>query len=153
MSKAEQDAAARRQMEERLRQRAAANPAPATNPRLPVPKNYKEVTIGSPNPDHSSTYIHGTNKQKGVPSKARGGHVPHEMPDGRMCYACEMDGMHGYADGGFIEQAKELYDVAQDYPQEFDRAYSHFKGEMTKIYDFWKDLLGFRRGGHVAFKR
>jgi hypothetical protein len=87
------------------------------------------------------------------PSKARGGHVPHEMPDGRMCYACEMDGMHGYADGGFIEQAKELYDVAQNYPEEFERAYTGFKGEITKIYDFWKDLLGFRRGGHVAFKR
>jgi hypothetical protein len=168
MSKAEQDAAARRRTEELLRQRAAANPAPATNPRLPVPQNYKEVTRGSPNPNHSATYIHGTNKQKGVPSKARGGHVPHEMPDGRMCYACAKDGMHmmpdgtmmrdsdhyqGYDDGGFIEQAKELYDVAQNFPEEFEKAYTGFKGEFTKIYDWWKDVLGFRRGGHVAFKR
>ncbi len=101
---------------------------PAT-PILDVQTNRDEKVIGNPNPNHSATYIHGTNKQKGVPGKAR------------------------YADGGFVEQAKELYDVAQNYPEEFEKAYTGFKGEMTKIYDFWKDLLGFRRGGHVAFKR
>lgn len=84
------------------------------------------------------------------PSKARGGQM-HMMPDGTMMR--DSDHYQGYADGGFIEQAKELYDVAQNYPEEFERAYTGFKGEMTKIYDFWKDVLGFKRGGHVGFKR
>jgi len=129
LTKAEQDAADRRKMEELLRQRAAANPAPVTNHRLRVPKNYNEEPRGKPNPDYSKQYQE--DLKKGL--RARGGYA--------------------YADGGFIEQAKELYDVAQNYPEEFERAYTGFKGEINKIYDFWKDVLGFKRGGHVGFKR
>jgi len=70
----------------------------------------------------------------------------HRMPDGKLM----LDSDHkAYADGGVVEQAKELYDVAQNFPEEFDRAYNHFKGEMGKIYDFWADVFGFRRGGKV----
>jgi hypothetical protein len=53
------------------------------------------------------------------------------------------------ADGGLVDEAKQLYDAYQNFPDEFDRAVSGFKGEMGKIYDFWKDIFGFRRGGRV----
>jgi hypothetical protein len=43
----------------------------------------------------------------------------------------------------------ELNDLRENYPQEFDRAVNSFKGEMGKIWDFWKDVFGFRRGGRV----
>lgn len=65
----------------------------------------------------------------------------------------ERDAMQGKADGGIIEHANELYDLYENYPAEFERAYNTFKGEATKIWDFWKDALGLRRGGHVGFKR
>jgi hypothetical protein len=58
--------------------------------------------------------------------------------------------LQSHENGGVVEQAKELYEVAQNFPDEFDRAYNLFKGEMGKIYDFWADLLGFRRGGRVT---
>jgi hypothetical protein len=87
----------------------------------------------------------------------------HRMPDGTlmkdsehgedcMCERCmkHRDAYENYADGGIVEQAKELYDVAQNFPEEFDRAYDFFKGEMGKIYDFWADVFGFRRGGAVS---
>jgi len=70
----------------------------------------------------------------------------HRMPDGKLMKDSEH---RGYADGGIVEQAQQLYDFSQNYPQEFERAYEGFKGEATKIYDWWKDLLGFRNGGRV----
>lgn len=74
----------------------------------------------------------------------------HRMPDGTLMKDSEHGTYENYADGGVVEQAKELYEVAQNYPDEFDRAYNHFKGEMGKIYDFWADIFGFRRGGAVS---
>lgn len=85
----------------------------------------------------------------GVESRARGGTIPqgmHRMPDGRLM----LDSSHkAYADGGLIEQAEQLYDFSQNYPDEFERVYNGLKGEATKIYDWWKDVLGLRRGGRV----
>ena len=54
----------------------------------------------------------------------------------------------------FVSIAKDvndLYDLQERFPNEFEQAVGHFKGEMTKIYDFWKDVFGFRRGGRVGF--
>ncbi len=59
-------------------------------------------------------------------------------------------GMQNYADGGIVEQAKELYDLSQNFPNEFEKAVDGFTGEMKKIYDFWADIFGFRRGGAVS---
>ena len=59
-------------------------------------------------------------------------------------------GMHQMADGGIVEQAQEIYDLSQNFPNEFEKAYDGFTGEMKKIYDFWKDVFGFRRGGAVS---
>jgi hypothetical protein len=47
------------------------------------------------------------------------------------------------------KDVNDLYDLQETYPNEFNRAVDHFKGEMTKIYDFWKDVFGFKRGGKV----
>jgi len=84
----------------------------------------------------------------------------HRMPDGTlmkdsehgedcMCEHC-MKEYKNYADGGIVEQAKELYDLSQNFPNEFEKAYDGFTGEMKKLYDFWKDVFGFRRGGAVS---
>jgi hypothetical protein len=54
-----------------------------------------------------------------------------------------------YADGGIVEQAKEIYDLSQNFPNEFEKAYEGFTGQMKEIYNFWKDVFGFRRGGSV----
>jgi len=47
------------------------------------------------------------------------------------------------------KDVNDLYDLQETYPNEFNRAVDHFKGEMEKIYDFWKDVFGFKRGGKV----
>ena len=49
------------------------------------------------------------------------------------------------------EDVNDLYELQEKFPNEFGRAVDHFKGEMTKIYDFWKDVFGFKRGGRVGF--
>lgn len=75
----------------------------------------------------------------------------HYMPDGKLMKDSEH--LPSRANGGISDTLSELNDLRENYPQEFDRAVSSFKGEMGKIWDFWKDTFGFRRGGHVGFKK
>ena len=57
------------------------------------------------------------------------------------------------ANGGVADTVQELYDLRENYPTQFDYAVNSFKGEMGKIWDFWKDTFGFKRGGHVGFRK
>lgn len=61
--------------------------------------------------------------------------------------------MQGKADGGIVDKLEEMYDLRETYPTQFDNAVNSFTGEMSKIWNFWKDTLGLRRGGHVGFRR
>ena len=56
-------------------------------------------------------------------------------------------------DGGVIDTVKEMYDLRETYPTQFENAVEGLKGELGKIYNFWKETFGFRRGGHVGFRK
>jgi len=51
--------------------------------------------------------------------------------------------------GSIAKDVDDLYNLYENYPNEFERAVQIFKGEAEKIYDFWKDVFGFKRGGKV----
>lgn len=128
--KQQADEDARKQRDEILKKIAADNAKPKPVNPLQRHTPFVEDEKGG-NPVHSYNYVHAHSPApfNQDPSKPR------------------------KANGGVIEHAQELYDLYENYPSEFERAYNSFKGEATKIWDFWKDALGLRRGGHVGFKR
>lgn len=75
----------------------------------------------------------------------------HYMPDGTIMK--DSDHLPSRANGGVADTLQEIYDLRETYPTQFENAVNSFKGEMGKIWDFWKDTFGFRRGGHVGFRK
>ena len=64
-------------------------------------------------------------------------------------YRIKMSGAIAKEFASIAKDVNDLYDLQENFPNEFERAVQGFKGEMEKIYDFWKDVFGFKRGGKV----